>query len=737
MKPYIDGTWIYDIETYPNIFSFGAVYANGNKYRVYEVSDRKNETQQLLEFFRNLIKHEHRLVGFNNIGFDYPVIHHIINQAKTAKKFGIEYLIDPDEIYNVAVSIISSMREEKFGKTIQDKDVVIPQIDLFKIHHFDNKARSTSLKMLEFNMRSENIEDLPFPVGTVLNDEQKDVLLHYNKHDVMETHKFYLKSVGAIRFREQLTERYGFDCTNFNDTKIGKQYFINRMEMIVPGSCYKLTRKGREVNQTKRSFINVNDIIFPYVRFGRKEFVEVMDWFRQQTITETKGVFTDIEEYRLGGLAEYSELTIKRKKFKTKPTEEECINFMTNHPLGWIEEEQLRAKEDLLDENGNPVMTYPLNKFGHPDTTKKPKKVKVNKKSYWGCWKVADTLNVVVNGFRFDFGTGGIHGSVESQIVKSDDEYMIIDADVASMYPNLAISNQVYPEHLGRKFCDIYKDVYEERKKYKKGSAENAVMKLALNGTYGESNNQFSPLYDPQFTMAITINGQLSLCMLSEMLMGIEGCKIIQCNTDGVTVMIPRKHKDKYDQVCSEWQKVVKLELEFAEYKAMYVRDVNSYLALYTDGKVKRKGAYEYENLGWHQDQSSLVIPMAAEHELLGRGFIEDFVIGHKNKWDFLLRTKVPRNSKLVMVMDNGDEVQQQNICRYYISKTGGELVKIMPPLEGKEDDGDRRLSLDKGWKVKTCNNINDFEWDINYDYYIQEAKKLVLPLTGGTDEQF
>ena len=30
-------------------------------------------------------------------------------------------------------------------------------------------------------------------------------------------------------------------------------------------------------------------------------------------------------------------------------------------------------------------------------------------------------------------------------------------------------------------------------------------------------------------------------------------------------------------------------------------------------------------------------------------------------------------------------------------------------------------------WNVKVCNNIVDFDWDVDYDYYTNEAKKLVI----------
>ena len=104
---------------------------------------------------------------------------------------------------------------------------------------------------------------------------------------------------------------------------------------------------------------------------------------------------------------------------------------------------------------------------------------------------------------------------------------------------------------------------------------------------------------------------------------------------------------------------------------------------------------------------------------------IEEFISNHTNVYDFMLRTKVPRSSSLVLVDDTGIDQQQQNICRYYPCKSGGKLIKIMPPLvEGGEY---RRLSIDKEWKVATCNNMNDFKGDIDFDYYITEANKLII----------
>ena len=95
----------------------------------------------------------------------------------------------------------------------------------------------------------------------------------------------------------------------------------------------------------------------------------------------------------------------------------------------------------------------------------------------------------------------------------------------------------------------------------------NYVYKIILNSTYGLSNDKNSFLYDPQFTMFITINGQLTLMMLYEMIMEAipEAIPLMQ-NTDGVETVIPRSKKDLYLEVCKQWEKITNLVLEHGTY---------------------------------------------------------------------------------------------------------------------------------------------------------------------------
>jgi len=618
----------YDVETYPNVFTVTIVRPSDQAIWRFEISGRVNQGVEFFQLLTAIKNSDGRMAGFNSIGFDYPIIHELIKRGGH---------ITAAELYTKCDLIINS--GDRFSHLVWESEWYVPQVDLFKIHHFDNMAKSTSLKVLEFNMRSQNIQDLPFEPGTYLTDEQIDELIPYNDHDVFETVKFLSETMPMLEFRDKLSAKYNRNFTNHNDTKIGKDYFIMELERFgIP--CYHHPNGYKEPRQTLRPTITLNDVILPWVQFNRPEFQRVLDWLRAQTITETKGVFKG--------------------------------------------------------------------------------------------------LNCTIDGFQYDFGTGGIHGSVDSQTVNSDDNYIVIDLDVASYYPNLAIANRFHPEHLGERFCDIYLDVYEQRKQYAKGTPENAMLKLALNGVFGDSNSKYSPFFDPNYTMAITINGQLLLCLLAEYLITLPGLSMVQANTDGLTVRCPRDQIDGLMFIAQSWEELTGLELERADYSRMMIRDVNNYIAVYTNGKLKRKGAYCYgDDLGWHQNHSSQVVAIAAEAALVRGVPVAETVRGHTDVMDFMKRTKVPRSSRLMLESVDTSE-QLQNVTRYYVSTGGGSLMKIMPPTPAQVNKDsnapERRIGIDVGWTVTPCNNLPDGGspmWDLNYDYYIKEAEKLVNPLRG------
>lgn len=419
--------WIFDIETFKYAFTFTIVRADQDKYVTIECSHRKNEFARLIACFDHIRKTNGRLIGFNNIGFDYPVLHDLIERSRNSNfpktGEGIAALA-----HRIATNQIEAMNKSMgFGATIKTEDCLVPQVDLYRIWHFNNKAKATSLKMLEFNMRMDNIEDLPFAIEEKLTSEQIDKLIEYNIHDVRATKRFYEASATQIQFRDDLSVKLNKNLTNADDTKIGAEYF--QLELENAGVKTKVFKDGKLVmKQTKRDKIAIGECLFKYYKFTNPAFIAIHEWFSRQVITETKGVFSDIEEHNLGDVAKYAELDIKKIKMKKK--DEELPLLQKQYPLGWVEEKELKATEYLFDKDGNHVMAYPLDVDGAPDLTKKQKKVRVPKKSYYFCRKVASNLNVMIDGLRIDFGVGGIHASLSSKIVRQTRKYIIRDADV-------------------------------------------------------------------------------------------------------------------------------------------------------------------------------------------------------------------------------------------------------------------------------------------------------------------
>lgn len=683
-------TLIYDIETYPNVFT---CYFSDNS--VFEISWRKNQIRELIQFLYNVDE----MVGFNNVMFDYPVLHFIIEN---------QHCITSELIFEKANQIINTPYTDRFKNVIWSNHQHVVQIDLFSIHHFDNPSKSTSLKALQFAMKSESVQDLPFKAGQYLTITEIEKLIEYNKHDVDETFKFWKISKEQIEFRRQICKETGLDAMNYNDTKIGKKYFEQQLEKFNPGCCSKyegimdycdcFSPKKKRQTLRKPPFDLSNLDSCP------KEFqlsVEPID----EKLPNTNDFKT--EKQYIKAIDKHEKKCIKNyKKWqkdcqKKQEQNKEAVWIPVKNILFDYIKFQTPAFNDLLSFYKNLNITHTKSSISTICEFKE---------------------------FEFHLGAGGIHGSIESSIIKSDNNYVIRDIDVKSYYPNLAIKNNLYPAHLGKLFCKIYKKLFDKRETYKKGTIENLMLKLALNGVYGDSNNKYSVFYDPQYTMTITINGQLLLCMLAEQLMHDDSLELIQINTDGLTIKYHKASTTWVERIEQWWMDVTKLNLESNNYKTMYIRDVNNYIAEYENGELKKKGVYEY-NRNWHQDQSGMVIQKAVEAYLIKGINVEHFIKSHKNKFDFMMRAKVKRNDRLVLFTD-GTESEQQKIIRFYFSKNGGELFKYMSPLKTKPNQIRRNAYQgSKGWKVKICNHINDFEGDIDYDYYIKETYKLIKPM--------
>ncbi|NEZ96962.1 hypothetical protein EXM58_13820 [Clostridium botulinum] len=200
------------------------------------------------------------------------------------------------------------------------------------------------------------------------------------------------------------------------------------------------------------------------------------------------------------------------------------------------------------------------------------------------------SLEIEVAGVPHVFGWGGLHGARD----KYQDEGIFINSDVGSFYPSLMIQYDFLSRNVRDK--SKFKEIYDYRMKLKKEGKkkEQQPYKIVLNSTYGASKDKYNNLFDPLQANNVCINGQLMLLDLIEKVTEkLPGVKLIQSNTDGVMWKLENKSDiEIYKQICDKWCNRTRMTLDHDYIKKVVQKDVNNYLIVMNNGKIKSKGAY-------------------------------------------------------------------------------------------------------------------------------------------------
>jgi len=646
--------WVMDYETMVDCFV--AVFEDYKKEdtRVFAISAYSNDIVKLLTFLRDNLKNNQWHISYNGLNFDSQITQYILLNARE-----LAYMNSLDiasRIYAVAQDTIARKDAGEFLE-YSPKDLFIKQIDVFRLNHWDNKAKRSSLKWIQYNMDWDNIVDMPLHHTHKLSSvEEQSMIIQYCINDVRSTKEIMVRSTELIRLRKTLSEEYKLDLYSASETKISKELFMKFLSEKTGIKKYELRQL-----RTIRERIVVKDILLSYISFKRPEFQQLHEAFKRLIVypDNTKGAFKHTVKYR---------------------------------------------------------------------------------------------------GAHTDYALGGLHGARKSGIYEAKDGMIIMTSDVTSFYPNIIIRNGWSPAHLPKEeFCDQYEWFFDERRKIPKKDPKNYVYKIILNATYGLSNEKDSFLYDPELTMRVTINGQLSLTMLYEMLAeGIPGTIPLMQNTDGLEMMIPEEYKSKYLEICEEWEKITNLQLEHDEYQKLILADVNNYIAQhkykevskeeydklssnphrmlrqeddkYYFAPVKCKGRFEFEDLALHKNKSFLIIRKALYHYFLNGIEPEDYLAQNQdNIYDYCGGVKIKGNWEFIQheIVDGTARKQKlQKTLRYYISTNGCKIIKT------NKSDG-REIQLESGrWLQKVLNKKEDLAWDeytINTQYYLENIHKELM----------
>lgn len=382
--------------------------------------------------------------------------------------------------------------------------------------------------------------------------------------------------------------------------------------------------------------------------------------------------------------------------------------------------------------------------------------------------------NFVFAGLRYTVGVGGIHSKNDPEIIIPKEDEMLIDIDVASLYPSMLIEYGFYPKHLGPEFLEVYSQIKNERieAKHNGDKVKNETLKLALNGLSGNLQNEHNFCYSPEAVMKIRINGQLLLLMLAEKLTQV-GCRIIQANTDGLFVLLKKDNYQQVNTICRDWEQLTKLTLEEERFEAMYQYAINDYIAvttLYPDMKkrflsgetlIRKSTKKPYTCIEEIQEDFIKTKGMFITKVLLGKGLsakiipeaiIKYFVDGIpveqtikecKDIKKFLMSEKTGKQWHVEYMNE-----EQQRTNRFYASTNGGYLWKwkdtghkegeIITYTEPYVGEHKYKASARQYQNMLTASGVtllNKFddkpieERKINYRYYLKEALKIIEEL--------
>lgn len=260
---------VYDLEQFKNLHSCAAICKDSGEKFYFEISPYRDDMEEYYTWLTQV----KGMIGFNNLKYDYPLLHFFIHNYKSFK--------DANDcvrqMYNESQRIIDTDYP-------QIHKPLISQCDLYAICHFDNKAKRTSLKDIQIALKWHKIQDLPYHHSRILSADEAIEVQEYNFNDTLSTLQFYKEIKSKIDLRKELSKEYNIDCLNWNDSKIGEQILIKdvcKIKEVSPKSI-KSSYNGEK--------IDIKDCFVDYIPINQ-EIQDEKDRFAKLSLTneEFKG----------------------------------------------------------------------------------------------------------------------------------------------------------------------------------------------------------------------------------------------------------------------------------------------------------------------------------------------------------------------------------------------------------------------------------------------------------------
>ena len=345
-------------------------------------------------------------------------------------------------------------------------------------------------------------------------------------------------------------------------------------------------------------------------------------------------------------------------------------------------------------------------------------------------------------------GVGGIHGAKESFIYVGD----FNARDVGSLYPNTMTLFNYESRNIPEDKKHVFQMLLDERMKAKYSDKETINVrgveiptkllingfKLPLNTTYGAMGAAFNKLYDPRMRLLVCITGQMAMFDLLEKIE--PHATIIQSNTDA-HYYIPFSDEDAkmIDELAKDWEKRTGYTLDNDPFKAIFQKDVNNYLAVTADGKVKFKGAIGLTN---GLKVSKAVVSNAFINYVVGGKDYKEFINECEDLRQFQIISKTGWTFDDTVVRDAvGNEHKAQKVNRVFAIKDPSNAVEIFKVKRGSIMDEEGTTIIGNDSYTKGVPNAPEYymidndaigEGAITLDkldknYYINQVEDLLV----------
>ena len=272
--------YVYDIEVFPNVFHCAVKSTETNEIIHFEISERKNQLAELVDFFYN--RKDIMLCGYNNHHYDDVIINYIIDFFYKLQH--LSYYKVCKSLFNLSNTIIKSEEgnTEKFKRWKYAH--YFPSMDLLTMQ-FSSKLR-VGLKTMQVTMHYKNVQEYDGDFSIDLPVNSIDDMIKYNDNDVDSTTELLGRLSKDVELRLFIQEEYGIDCLSMDKTKIGEK-ILEKKYCEATG----ITTKQLKEMRSPMDYVPLKDVILPFIQYKNPKLQEVLEDMKNQIVytRERKG----------------------------------------------------------------------------------------------------------------------------------------------------------------------------------------------------------------------------------------------------------------------------------------------------------------------------------------------------------------------------------------------------------------------------------------------------------------